>query len=109
MELGLLFKTPLYKLLEEMPYEEFHMWLAFLKLRPPEMGEDYRAAMTIAALNPKANLKKMFPSLFKQREPVQTISKDADGMMKTLQGSKMLSFMKQGVGSTAPPGFFEAQ
>jgi hypothetical protein len=63
MELAFLFKMPLYKLLKEMPYQEYLAWTEFFKERPPEISEDYRAAMIIAALAPKAPLDKIFPSL----------------------------------------------
>lgn len=63
MELAAFFKIPLYKLLNEMPYEEYLMWIEYFLIRPPGVQEDYRAAMLVAAMTPKAPLEKLFPSL----------------------------------------------
>jgi hypothetical protein len=86
MELALLFKIPLYKLLEEMPYEEYLAWLKFFKKRPPGAAEDYRAAVIVSALSKDVQIDKLFPSLSKQE-------KIAGSVGEKLEGSKMLSFI----------------
>ncbi len=91
MELALLFKMPLYKLLNEMPYEEYIAWLTFFKKRPPGCAEDYRAAVIVSALSKDADIQKLFPSL--RQETSKTNEKGLN-----LKGSKMLAFIQGAIG-----------
>jgi hypothetical protein len=97
MELAFLFKMPLYKLLNEMPYQEYLAWIEFFKLRPPGVSEDYRAAMIIAAFAPKAPLDKIFPSL-QQKEA---------SIGESLKKSSVFAHMLNAKGGDAPKGFYE--
>ena len=67
MELALLFRMPLYKLLNEMPYEEYILWGEYFKERPLGAREDYRFALLLSAQAPKADIGKLFPSLSSSR------------------------------------------
>jgi hypothetical protein len=79
MQLAFLFKIPLYKLLNEMPYEEYLAWNAFFKLYPPGQAEDYRAAAIVAATAPKTPIEKLFPSLVPVAKPRDTIGEKLEG------------------------------
>ena len=87
MELAYLFRMPLYKMLDEMPYQEYIAWMAFLRQRPRGREEDYRAAAMISALQPKAPILKIFPNL-----APQTPKKDGPAG-ELLQGSQMLQML----------------
>ena len=63
MDLAIQFRIPLYRLLDEMPYEEYLAWIEYSKVRPIGMAEDYRAAMIMSAFNDKIPIEKVFPSL----------------------------------------------
>lgn len=54
---------PLYRLLDEMTFEEFLGWSEYFKLRPIGWREDYRASLIIKAFGSKINANKLFPSL----------------------------------------------
>lgn len=90
MELALLFRIPLYRLLNEMPYEEYIAWMYYLKDHPVERAADYRAAMIMSAFGGKAPITKIFPSL-------QTAT-GAGTIGKKLEGSVFLSKMNSAVG-----------
>jgi hypothetical protein len=100
MEIALLFKIPLYKLLEEMPYQEYITWLTFLKKRPIGIREDYRAAAIIKSLSKDAPITEMFPSLAPKNE-------GATELISSIKSSKIFSLMKTSVGDTTPEGFYE--
>lgn len=68
-ELAAHLRIPLYRLVEEMPYEELLGWYAFLKKRPLGWREDYRAGVVASAFGGKMPLTKMFPSL----EPILNV------------------------------------
>jgi hypothetical protein len=95
MSLALLFKIPLYRLLNEMPYEEYMAWISYLEQHPPGIAEDYRAAMIIASTNPKAPLEKIFPSLVRPEKPV----KIGDSLVK----SAFMSRLNNSVGGDKIP------
>lgn len=84
MDLAFLFKIPLYKLLDEMTYEEFIAWGVYLKKRPPGRAEDYRAALLISAFAPKAPISKLFPSL---------VPEEKSTLAGKLEGSAMLQYL----------------
>lgn len=89
MDLAFMFKIPLYKLLNEMPYEEFVAWSVYLKKRPPGVAEDYRAALLLSAFAPNAPISKLFPSL---------APKDKTTIGQKLEGSVMLTHIMNATG-----------
>ncbi len=82
MELAFMFKIPLYRLLNEMPYEEYQAWAVYFKKRPPGRAEDYRAALLLSAFAPSAPIQKLFPSL--------TPSTEGQTLGEKLKGSALL-------------------
>lgn len=92
MDLALQFRMPLYKLLNEMPYDEYMAWLEYFKQKPIGVAEDYRAAMIIAATAPKAPLSQIFPTLAAQSSAHNNGligSKFFDMMQKSCGGIKL--------------------
>lgn len=90
-ELAFLFKMPLYKLMNEMPYDEYVAWVEFLQRRPPGQAEDYRTAVLLSAFAPKAQVATLFPSLRKDDTPHRN-------MAKKLEGSAFLQHMMNSTG-----------
>lgn len=90
MELALTFRMPLYKLLNEMPYEEFLLWGEYFEERPLGAREDYRAALLISAQQPKVDILKLFPSLSPRSEKAEGLS--------GLKNSQFYQFMKNSSG-----------
>lgn len=70
MELAFHLKMPLYKLLNEMPYQEYLAWCAYFRQRPAGQAEDYRAAILVSAFAPKAPIETLFPSLARQEPTI---------------------------------------
>ena len=62
-ELAFLLRMPVYKLVQEMPYEEMLGWFAYFKLRPPGWREDYRASVISQSMGAKMDASKVFPAL----------------------------------------------
>ena len=96
MELALIFRMPLYKLLNEMPYQEFALWCKYFKKRPQGQAEDYRAAMIMSAVNPGLPIATVFPSLHTDTKP-----------RSPLKGSLMLSMMRGAKGGERIGGLDE--
>lgn len=91
MDLAFMFKIPLYRLLNEMPYQELIAWGSYFKQRPQGVAEDYRAALLISAFAPGAPIAKLFPNLAPKRNDNATIG-------QKLEGSAMLTFMLKATG-----------
>lgn len=60
--------TPLYKLTEEMPYDEYISWIKYFNIRPPGQADDFRAAMIVKSLSSDVEITKIFPSLKEQKK-----------------------------------------
>ena len=90
-ELAFLFKMPLYKLMNEMPYDEYVAWVEFLRRRPPGQAEDYRTAVLLSAFAPKAQVATLFPSLKKEESSNKN-------MAQKLQGSAFLQHIMNATG-----------
>lgn len=56
-------RMPVYRLLREMPYEEFLGWQQFFEESPPTADDDYRASTLLRVLGFKGNINEVFPSL----------------------------------------------
>jgi hypothetical protein len=80
---------PVYKLLKEMPYEEFLSWISFFEARPIGWREDLRTAYIMRSFGDKRQPSEIFPSV---KAVYSARSNDA---MASLKGSflfnKMLS------------------
>ncbi len=84
MRLALLFRMPLYKLANEMPYDEYVAWLSYLEEEPPERAADYRAAMIVSAFAGKVKLTEMFPTLAKRQNNMAESLKNSAFMQHIL-------------------------
>lgn len=54
---------PVYKILDEMPYEELQGWIKYFKARPYGWREDQRTSMLLQVQGVKKKPQEMFPSL----------------------------------------------
>jgi len=89
-ELALLLHMPVYKILEEMPYDEFRRWCQYFVERPFGWREDRRTLLLMSAFGAKVDIANTFPSLaLRQNHVTET---------PVLKGTKMLSFMNGAVG-----------
>jgi len=70
---------PVYKLIEEMPYEELLGWQAFFEIQPPGWQEDNRAYKLLQVQGCKAKPEEVFPSLAKLFRPKKV--EHTDGML----------------------------
>jgi len=82
---------PVYKLKEEMPYEEFLKWASFFKARPVGWREDQRTYMLLAAQGVKEKPEKLFPTLRAVEENIPT-------EVKSLPKGKFLNMMLKAKG-----------
>jgi hypothetical protein len=63
---------PVYRVIDELTYEEMLGWYAYFKVRPPGWREDDRTAKLLQAAGVKAKAWELFPSLkaiYKGPEP----------------------------------------
>ncbi len=82
-------RLPLYEILDNMTYEEFLGWLAFLKKKPPEWREDYRAYLLLRAQGFKGKPEEVFPALLPIFRPTTEPLKDGEISFKNLRNSSM--------------------
>ena len=54
---------PVYKLIDEMPYEELQGWLNYFKVRPYGWRDDQRTSLLLQAQGVKQKPEKIFPTL----------------------------------------------
>lgn len=88
---------PVYKLLEEMPYEEYLKWITFFNKRPVGWREDKRAAMIIKAQGVKASEEELFPTLKIMRAAEESNQKPDQAVPKGV----MLGLMSKAKGGDA--------
>jgi hypothetical protein len=62
-EIAFFLRMPVYKLLEEMPYDEFVGWLEYFKVRPFGWRDDYRASQVLAGSGATFDPLEVFPAL----------------------------------------------
>jgi hypothetical protein len=91
---------PVYKLINEMPYEEFIGWMAYFEARPYEWRSDDRAAKLIQAWGAKEKPWKIFPSLEAIYHPKHAVNPDGTDMA-SLKGSYLFQRMLQATGGDA--------
>ena len=82
---------PLYKLIEEMPYEEFIGWLNYFNRRPIGWQEDLRAAYIMQSFGAKIKPDEIFPSL-------KSILNIESNFGKSLKQSMVGSMLRGAVG-----------
>ena len=83
---------PVYKLAEEMPYEEFLGWLSYLEQRPAGWQEDDRTFKLLQAQGVKEKGWNIFPSLnaIYNKKPENEEGFSANGFKASLMFHKML-------------------
>jgi len=80
---------PVYKLLNEMPYDEFLSWLAYFDRRPIDWRDDLRTAYLLRIQGDKRNPTEIFPTL----QNVFKKASNSDDPLQTLRGSAMFHYM----------------
>lgn len=84
-EIAFLLRMPVYKILEEMPFEELQKWHEYFEARPFGWREDRRTALVMGSFGGKIDVNKIFPSL-------AALSKTAsDNPISSLPGSALFS------------------
>lgn len=93
---------PVYKLLDEMPYEEFIKWHLYFEARPIGWREDDRTMKLLQAQGVKANPESIFASLAKMANANRAAQPDSSEIHKVsqqnLQGSAFFKNMLGAVG-----------
>lgn len=91
---------PVYKLLEEMPYDEFLQWTMYFEQRPVGWRDDLRTAQLMRIHGDKRQPQEIFPSIaaiFNKRynNPAESLksSKMFQKMLSSKNGDK-LKFME---------------
>jgi hypothetical protein len=88
---------PIYKLVEEMSYEELVGWFSYLERRPVDWRDDDRAMKFLQTQGVKEKPWAIFPSL----NPIYNYTKETDPdklAMKSLRSSVMFSKMLAATG-----------
>ena len=90
-------RIPVYKLMEEMPYDELLRWYVYFDKRPPEWRADDRAAKLLQAQGVKEKAWNLFPSLqpiYKKGAAVEVVEDgqiDSGNLKSSFIFHKMLS------------------
>ena len=79
---------PLYKLMEEMPYDELLGWFQYFNLRPPEWRADLRASMIMRAQGVDKQGHELFDSLARIKQASKKSSKVDPNLMRLFKGAK---------------------
>lgn len=94
-ELAFHLKLPVYKLAEEMPYEELLGWMSYFESRPIEWRHDDRTAKLLQAQGVKEKAINIFPSLKAIYYPPVRVKHadmiDTNNLKKSFIFTKMLS------------------
>jgi hypothetical protein len=90
-EVAAFLRIPLYRLEEEMPYDELKMWFAYFEKRPQGWREDDRAAKIIQAQGVKEKAWNLFPSLDRIYNPGKFTENAVDSLKGSYLFHKMLS------------------
>jgi hypothetical protein len=83
---------PVYRVLDELTYEELLGWYAYFQKRPPGWREDDRAAKMIQAQGAKMKPWEIFPSLKAIYHPAGGDGRNDNGL-SSLRGSLMFHKM----------------
>lgn len=89
---------PVYKLLDEMPYDELLKWVSFFEARPNGWREDQRTYMIMASMGAKGKPEDFFPSLrmMKVQEEKAKAKREADMVTPTGLFLKKMMAAKSG-------------
>ena len=100
-ELAYALRMPVYKLKEEMPYEELLQWEEYFDKRPAGWQDDLRAYKIMQAFGVKEKPEALFLSLSKIKETPKDIPK-GEGFISTsnLKSSALFSKMLSSTGGT---------
>lgn len=85
-ELAYHLHMPVYKLLEEMPYEEFLNWLSFFNKKPVGWEDDLRTYKVLQALGVKAKPETIFSTIRQIKS-----QEDKCNSTKGIKGSALFS------------------
>lgn len=89
---------PVYRILDEMPYEELMGWFSYLDRRPVDWRDDDRTFKYLQTQGYKGKPWEVFPSLNPIYRPITKLSDDKTVNIQSLKGSiffhKMLSSKK---------------
>lgn len=91
---------PVYKLLNEMPYEEFLSWISYFEKRPIGWREDLRTAHLMRTFGDKRQPIEMFPSIkavysFKEPDPIDSLKNSfLFSMMLSAKGGDKLKALE---------------
>lgn len=91
MEIAYHLHMPLYKLQQEMPYDELAMWFAYFDRRPIGWREDLRTAYMLNSNGDKRKPDAIFPSL-------QAVSRTNRTPIESLKSSFLFHKMLSAVG-----------
>lgn len=83
-EVAFFLGTPVYRISNEMPYDELLGWLDYFERRPVGWRDDRRAAYVIQSNGSKVKAETLFPSLAQ-------INRPADDPMENFKASHMFS------------------
>ena len=83
-------RIPVYKLMQEMPYDEFKNWCTFFAENPPKRHSDYQTVMLMRMQGFKGDPSSVFESL--RKRPTE------GSVGETLKSSAMFKFMQGAVG-----------
>ena len=95
-DLAFTLQMPLYKMLDEMPYEEFLGWMAFFNARPVGWREDLRTHKLLQVQGVKETAEIVFPSIAQMKESndaAETAREDGMTDISNLKRSSMFSRM----------------
>lgn len=85
---------PVYKILDEMPYDELQNWGLYFKQRPVEWRDDNRTYMLLSAQGVKQKPEQLFSSLASLKAAVASQAVDKR-TSQTLVSSGLLNRLKQ--------------
>lgn len=99
-ELAFHLKMPVYKILDDMPYEELLGWYSYLEHRPPEWRDDDRAFKYLQTQGYKGKPWEVFPALKVIYNPSTKIEEDGMLNVNNLKGSFIFNQMLTAKGGT---------
>lgn len=90
-ELAYRLHMPVYKLLNEMPYDEMVGWFEYFKQRPVGWQDDQRTYTLLQAQGIKEKAERIFPSL----AAIRKVDSERDKLASTLVSSGFLNKLQQ--------------
>lgn len=105
MELALFLKMPLYKLVDEMPYDEYLAWFEFMRQRPPGWAEDRRTFLMLSVHAANLKPESIFPTLAQ----IAKVAGEAKTGLDSLKSSAFFAQMLNSHGGDNLGGLFNAK